>query len=470
MNDLQTVVVIGGGITGLSAAYRLQKQKEKHKLPIRIVLLEGSTRLGGKISTVSRDGFTIEKGPDSFLARKTSAANLAKEIGLEQEIVRNATGQSYVLVNEKLHPIPGGSVMGIPTEIGPFIRSSLFSVVGKARAAADLFLPRTKVNGDLSLGHFFRRRLGNEVVENLIEPLLSGIYAGDLDHLSLHSTFPQFFELEQKHRSLIVGMKKGKTAAPQTTQGKRQGQFFTIKTGLQSFVERLESKLSGVEIKKSVKVDDIQKANSGYTLVLNNQETIEAKQVIAAVPHASITHIFQEEKAARAFENMPSTSVATVAMAFSEKDVQIENEGTGFVVSRNSDFTITACTWTNKKWPHTTPEGKVLLRCYVGRPGEETVVDLADDEIVKIVLDDLKKIMNITATPDFSIVTRWKNAMPQYAVGHKERVDQLKQTLKSNWPGIYIAGGSYEGLGLPDCIDQGEAAAEQVIQNIKNKK
>ena len=163
---------------------------------------------------------------------------------------------------------------------------------------------------------------------------------------------------------------------------------------------------------------------------------------------------------------MPATSVATVAMAFDAEEVGDVLDGTGFVVSRNTDYTITACTWTHKKWPHTTPDGKVLLRCYVGRAGEETVVDLSDAEIEQIVLEDLKRTMNIVAKPEFTIVSRWKNAMPQYTVGHKERVQEMKEKVESDLPGVFIVGSSFDGLGLPDCIDQGKAAVEKVLQYI----
>ena len=202
------VVIIGGGITGLSAAFYMQKEAREKGLALDVLLVEASNRLGGKIQTVRRDGFIIERGPDSFLIRKKSIGILAKDLGIEDELVKNATGQAYIFVNGKLHPIPAGSVMGIPTKLGPFLKTELFSLSGKLRAAGDLVMPRSSTTGDQSLGSFFRRRLGGEVVENLIEPLLSGVYAGDIDHMSLKSTYPQFYEVEKKHRSLILGMKK----------------------------------------------------------------------------------------------------------------------------------------------------------------------------------------------------------------------------------------------------------------------
>lgn len=470
--EKQKVIIIGGGAAGLTAAYYLQKEVREKNLPIEILLIEASHRLGGKMQTVVRDGFTIERGPDSFLARKTSMIRLAKEVGMEDQLVPNSTGKSYVLVNEKLYPMPGGSIMGIPTQVGPFMTTGLFSVPGKLRAAADFILPRSESGRDQSLGKFFRRRLGDEVVENLIEPLLSGIYAGDIDQMSLMATFPQFYEVEQKHRSLILGMKKTtpsqpKQPAAQTKSNK--GGFLTFITGLQSFAEAIESKLDQQSILKGHRVENIAKSNDKYEVFLNNGEMLLADSIIAATPHKVTQSMFSEYGFFDPLKSVPSTSVATVALAFPAEAIKQDIDGTGFVVSRNNDYSITACTWTHKKWEHSTPKGKVLLRCYVGRAGDETIVDLSDDQIIKIVLDDLKKTMDITMNPDFSVVSRWKNAMPQYTVGHKQRMAAILKGMERELPGVFLAGASYGGVGVPDCIDQGEAAVKNVLEYLKNK-
>ncbi|MEH7304766.1 protoporphyrinogen oxidase [Neobacillus drentensis] len=468
--EKQRIIIIGGGIAGLTSAFYLQKAIQEDNLPIEIKLIEASHRLGGKMQTVIRDGFTIERGPDSFLARKLSISRLAKEVGMDDQLVHNTTGKSFVLVNEKLHSMPGGSIMGIPTEMGPFITTGLFSIPGKLRAAADFILPRSESGKDQSLGDFFRRRLGDEVVENLIEPLLSGIYAGDIDQLSLMSTFPQFYEVEQKYRSLIIGMKKSTPSQPPKTpdsKEKAKGGFLTFKTGLQSFAEAIEEKIDPSSILKGHRVDKITKNGDRYDVYLNNGETLAAEIIIAATPHKITQSMFADYHFFDPFKSVPSTSVATVALAFPEEAVKNDIDGTGFVVSRNNDYSITACTWTHKKWAHSTPKGKVLLRCYVGRSGDETIVDLSDDRIIKIVLDDLKKIMDITMNPDFAIISRWKNSMPQYTVGHKQRLANIFEHMNAELPGVFLAGSSYGGVGLPDCIDQGEAAVKNVLNYLK---
>ncbi|XJZ28120.1 protoporphyrinogen oxidase [Bacillota bacterium Lsc_1132] len=465
-SDIKKVVIIGGGITGLTTAFYLQKWIRERELPLEIKLIEASHRLGGKMQTVVRDGFTIERGPDSFLARKTSMIRLAKEVGMEGELVHNSTGTSYVLVNEQLFSMPGGSIMGIPTKLGPFVTTGLFSIPGKIRAAADFILPKSESGKDQSLGEFFRRRLGDEVVENLIEPLLSGIYAGDIDQLSLMSTFPQFYEVEQKYRSLIIGMKKSSAPQPAKTvksSEKAKGAFLTFKTGLQSFAEAIEAHLDPKVVLKGHRVKKIAKAGQEYELYLNNGEMLPADAIVAATPHKITQTMFSDYRFFDPFKSVPSTSVATVALAFPEEAVMKDIDGTGFVVTRNSDYTITACTWTHKKWAHSTPKGKVLLRCYVGRAGDETIVDLSDDQIVKIVLDDLSKTMDITMEPDFAIVSRWNNSMPQYTVGHKQRLETINKHIAEELPGVFLAGSSYGGVGMPDCVDQGEAAVKKIL-------
>lgn len=472
--ERKKVVIVGGGITGLAAAFYMQREAHEQNLPLDLVLIEASGRLGGKIQTVRKDGFVIERGPDSFLIRKKSVGQFAKDVGIEKELVRNATGQAYVLVNEVLHPIPGGSVMGIPTEISPFLKTGLFTLSGKLRAAGDFVLPRSTIKGDQALGGFFRRRFGNEIVENLIEPLLSGVYAGDIDQMSLESTFPQFYEVEKKYRSLILGMKKTRTKQlPQKNSHseKATGVFHTLRNGLESLVEAVEQQLDEGVIRKGIRLDQIEKIGdtTRSRLILSNGEKIDADAVIITTGHTMARQLFRPYQLLQTLDEMHTTSVATVALAFPEEAVIQDKEGTGFLVARSSDCSITACTWTHRKWPTSTPEGKVLLRAFVGRVGEEAIVDLPDEKIEEIVLGDLKRIITLKGKPDFSVVTRFKKDRPQYRVGHKDRISTAKQELAEAFPMVRLAGASYEGVGLPDCVDQGKAATTEVLEKLFSK-
>lgn len=465
--DKKRVIVVGGGITGLSAAYYLQKEAAQKSLPIEVLLIEASDRVGGVIHTVKKDGFVIEKGPDSIIARKTSGIQLIEELGLKDKVISNIAGKSYILVKGKLHTMPEGSFMGIPTRVTPFAVSGLFSPLGKLRAAADFVLPKGAPITDQSLGGFFRRRLGNEVVENLIEPLLAGIYAGDIDNLSLMSLFPNFYEMEQEHRSLVVGLKKTMPKPPKPAGGAkkqpaRKGMFISLTTGLEEIVIQLEKRLAG-SIVKGTGVTEIAQHNDGYQVTLANGSVEMADSVIVATDHFHAQQMLSKYSFMDVFKAMPATSVANVAMAFPKSAIKKDIDGSGFVVSRNSDFRITACTWTHKKWPGSTPEGMALLRCYVGKPDDQAAVNMSDAEIVKLVLTDLNKTMNITEEPLFHVITRWNKSMPQYTVGHKERMAKVKSSLAAELPGVYLAGSSFEGVGIPDCISQGKGAVSKVL-------
>ncbi|MBP1947308.1 protoporphyrinogen oxidase [Virgibacillus litoralis] len=466
MNETKKIVIVGGGITGLTAAYYLQKEIKENNLPYEIKLVEASDRLGGKIKTVRQDGYTIERGPDSFLSRKQPAVKLAEELGMTDQLVRNGTGQSYILVNNKLHKMPKGAFMGIPVRVRPFLFSGIFSPKGKLRAGMDFVIPKSKKGSDQSLGGFFRRRFGNELVENLIEPLLSGIYAGNIDDMSLMATFPNFYQLEQKHRSLIKGLQKT-TPKKKKSIGKKPGMFFSFINGFESLIHTLEKTLEDVVVSLNTAVDHVEKKDQGYHLLLSSGEVYKADAIVMATPHYTLPKMFSQYDMFNEFHDIPATSVANVALAFDQSAIKKDIDGTGFVVSRNSDFRITACTWTHKKWPQSTPEGKALLRCYVGRPTDQSVVDLSDEEIIEIVLNDLNKTMNITQKPEFSVITRWQNAMPQYTVGHKERIANVRDEASRELPGLFLSGSSYEGIGVPDCIGQGERAVADVLEYLR---
>ncbi|MGJ9382937.1 protoporphyrinogen oxidase [Salipaludibacillus sp. CF4.18] len=466
----QRIAIIGGGITGLAAAFYLEKEIKQGNIDAEYALYEGSGRLGGRIQTDYQDGFVIEKGPDSFLARKTSMSEFAKDVDMNEDLVDNHSG-SFILHHHTLHPMPEGAVMGIPTKIMPFAKTKLFSPMGKARAACDLVLPKTNNGqGDESLGHFFRKRLGNEVVDHLIEPLLSGIYAGNIDQLSLQATFPQFQQMENKYRSLIIGMKtqraqnQTKTARPKNEKdSKPKGMFLTFLGGLQSFVDRIEERLDSGSVHKNKALLEMNKLEDKYELLFEDGTKDTVDRIILTTPHQQAFKLFEQEKFMKYLGDIPSTSVATVALAYPKQAIKKDIDGTGFVVSKKSGYTITACTWTHKKWVHSAPEGYALLRAYVGRAGDDSIVNMTDEEILGKVKEDLDHIMKIEGDPLFYRIKRWKEAMPQYEVGHLEQLQKVRQGLSEAYPGIDLVGASYNGIGLPDCVDQGKAAVKRLV-------
>ncbi|TFB22074.1 protoporphyrinogen oxidase [Filobacillus milosensis] len=461
MEKRKRTVIIGGGITGLTAAYYLKEEQPN----MDITLIELNDRLGGKIDSLKKDGFTIERGPDSFLERKSDAKELVEDLGLEDELVRNATGQAFILSHDRLHPIPKGSKMGIPLAWKPFMKSTLFTWNGKLAALKDVIKGQSKVSDDQSVGQFFRRRLGNQVVDRLIHPLISGIYAGNIDQLSLQATFPNFLDVEQKHGGLIKGLRK-LSKTDENASAKNQGMFLTLKQGLQYLVNQLEEELKEQEILLNSRVTHIDKKNDQYIVHIDHHEDpIEADYLVMTTPHAVTEKIFSQYDFMHDFSQIKSTSVANVALAFEQDAIDNLPNGTGFVVSRKENYRITACTWTHKKWPHTTPEGHVLIRVYVGKPGDEEVIEKSDEEIESLVLKDLQTIMEINKPPLFKVVSRWENSMPQYTVGHMNRLKVLEDKMNQHLPNVFLAGASYRGVGLPDCMKQ----AKSVVQQIKSK-
>nr|WP_263312902.1 protoporphyrinogen oxidase [Mammaliicoccus sp. Marseille-Q6498] len=461
------IAIIGAGITGLSAAHYLRKEDPN----IQIDVYEQQDRVGGKIKTYRKDGYTIELGPESYLGRKTIMTELAEEIGIADDLVTNKTGQSYIYSHNKLYPIPGGSIMGIPTEIKPFLKTQLISPAAKLRAGLDYFLPVKPMNTDVSIGHFFRQRLGNEVLENLIEPLMAGIYGANIDKLSLKSTFPHFKEQEEREGSLIKGMiaQKAQNNANKKVTVKPKGQFKQFKNGLESFINTLRDNLESrnVNIHLNTAVQNVTEKDEKSILTINDKD-YDYDGVIITTPHQHFVKWFKDDLYLDYFNYMPSTSVATVVMAFDKEQVVNDKDGTGFVIARTSDTAITACTWTNKKWPHTTPEGKVLLRAYVGKPGSNIIRHKDEEQLKQVALNDLNKIMTIKGEPEFSIVTKMPNSMPQYEVGHIDRIRDIQEHIENTYHNLIITGSSFDAVGLPDCVQMAKDASDKMINYLKD--
>lgn len=455
---MKRVAIVGAGITGLSAMHYLLKDGTD----LTVDLYEASDRAGGKVNTHIRDGYTIELGPESYLARKEVMTELAEEVGLGDTLVRNQTGQAYIYAKNKLSPVPKGTMLGVPMELSPLLTTDLVSWTGKLRAGLDFFKPAMPLYKDISVGEFFRARFGNDILEHMIEPLLAGVYGTDIDKLSLMSTYPNFKETEEEHGSLMKGLmaeKKDKPAAPKT----KTGAFLQFKNGLQSFIDRLvsENEKRGGQIHFNFDVTAIEKTADGYELTADGG-THHYDEVIVTTPHFQYKRWFKD-KEFEYFKHMEATSVATVVMAFDAEQVKNTIEGTGFVISRNMDTSITACTWTNKKWEHSTPDGKALLRAYVGRPGDFIVHEKSDEDIVRLAREDLDKIMELDGEPEFTIVTRMMNAMPNYFVGHKYIIDDIQKYAAENYPGLHLIGASHYAVGLPDCVQTAKNTAEKIL-------
>ncbi|MFS1513925.1 protoporphyrinogen oxidase [Chengkuizengella sp. SCS-71B] len=474
------VTIVGGGITGLSTAFYVKKKFAGQGKTVEITIVEKDSRLGGKIQTWLYDDFVIERGPDSFLARKYPIIKISRELGLEDQLTATnpEAKKNYILHKGKFHLMPPGLILGIPTKMTPFMKTGLISVSGKLRAGMDLLLPRRSSSSDETLGGFLSRRLGKQVAENIAEPLLSGIYAGNPNELSLKATFPQFQGIEKKYRSLILGMANSRkqvaangASAAKLPKIAQNTMFLTFKKGLNTLVDALIEELSDVKVLTEQSVTKITKQSNKtaekineYKITLSNGEMIESDVVVLAIPPHFSADLLTDLKQVQQLKKIKYASVANVIIAFDKKDINHDLDGSGFVIPRKEGRFITACTWTSSKWLHTAPKGKILIRCYVGRSGEEAWKQLNDEQIIEKVQQEIEELMGIKATPLFHKVTRLYNSMPQYPLEHLNIISNARKQCAEHYPGIFLTGAGYEGVGIPDCIGQGEKTAEKVLQ------
>jgi len=473
---MSQIVFIGGGIAGLSAAYYAVKKSKEQGLPVHVTLIESDSRWGGKITTdraVFDDGqFIIEGGPDTFLATKPYATSLCKELGLGERLHGTNPNQknTYVLHRNKLEPLPDGLAMMIPTNVQAILKSHLVSWFGKARMGLDFVRPAKAVNGDESLGAFVSRRLGREAYENLIEPLMSGIYAGDGDALSLASTFPYLRDLEVKYGSLARGaLQMRKQSNGKSVQGSRSA-FLTPTTGLAEIVEALVAYLeaNNVDLRLNTSVSRISNIDSRYLVELKDGSSLDSDSVILATPaYVSGTLLASFAPTLASYlQSIPYASTATVSLAYRQSDLTRELNGYGYVIPRRAGRKALACTWTSTKFPHRAPEGYALIRVFVGRAGQD--ITWNENDLLELAKEELQLTLGITAEPLLHRVFMWDKAMPQYNLGHPELLKRIDIELE-NHPGLALAGNGYRGIGIPDCIHSGELAVERVLKFADSK-
>ena len=532
------VTIVGGGLTGLTAAYYLGHAKPDWN----ITLYEQAPRFGGKIQTQRVDDFVVELGPDSYLGRKTEMTDLIYDLGLGDTLVSNETGQAFVYDKGSIHPIPGGSIMGIPTEMMPFVKATLISWPGKLRAGLDYFKKPYQLdkNGDVSIGHFFKYHLGQEMMDKLIEPLLAGIYGGDIYKISLLSTFPHFIQVEQKYGNMVKGMMaakmghskagvtkaakgavaegdvpragkgtmtdrqfeshEAKSAKAQADMASRKGtaaqsgMFRQLTGGLESVITAIVKAMpSNVTLHTSALVSDIRYTDGQYALdvvkqdsedcncngqlasrensdaetshntsVTSDEVTGNADQVIICTPPATYNQWFKDDAGFDFLRSMEQSSCAIAIMAFDKSNFDGELKGSGLLITRNTDTPLTACTILNQKWPQTTPDDKIVLRVFIGKPGNDVVEHLDDKELSELAVKEIQRIMSFSTQPEWVRINRLIHCMPQYNVGHRAGITAVREHVAKHYPNLHLIGTPFDGIGIPDGVKQ----AKELVQSI----
>jgi oxygen-dependent protoporphyrinogen oxidase len=443
MSAIGRVAVVGGGMSGLATAYRLAQAG------LDVTVREASERAGGKLATVQVGDLRLEAGADSFVARKPWAVDLCREIGLGGDLVSPGANGAYLWTDRGLVAFPKDAPFGIPGDIGDVFRWPGLSRAGRRRAAQDLLRGKRKDGIEETLGGLLRRRLGDEATEMAIAPLLAGLYAGDVDRLSASATFPELLEWESSQGSLIRGSQATMRAARRGTPGPM---FVKPRGGVGRLSEALAASL-GERLQTDAPVGSI-------------TELADADAIVLAVPAFEVARLLgsASSEPTEALSGIPYASTGVVFLVFGEGTQAALPPGTGFVVPRGKT-PMTACTWISSKWPDAAYGSRAVVRCYVGGVGDEDVLEAPDDQLIDACARHLAAVVELPGSPEASAVVRWIRAMPQYEIGHVERVRTIRRALPA---GVFVVGSAYDGIGIPDCIRGGGRTAEQVVAYLEH--
>lgn len=456
------IAIIGGGIAGLAAAFRVVELSRERSQPVLLRLFEAGSRVGGNITTERAGHFLVEGGPDSFLTEKPWAVSLVRRLGLENEVVgtREELRRTFVVHAGRLHALPEGFLLLAPTEWLPLVTSGLFSWPGKLRMGLDLVLPRRTSEQDESLSSFVSRRLGREALERVAQPLVGGIYTANPDQLSLQATMPRFHEMERVHGSVIRAMRSQRAkaaSASSVSSGARWSLFASFRDGMQRLVDRLVAALPAEVVRCDARVESV--TRSGHRWRLGGRG--EFDDVIFATPAFETARLLRSLDAGSAAEldAIAYASSATVTLAYRREEIPHPLDGFGFVVPRIEGHSILAATFSSLKYPGRAPAEWVLIRAFVGGALQPETLRLDDSDLLLAVRRDLMALLGISVQPSIKRIFRYHRAMPQYGVGHLDRVARIEAAVAS-LTGVHLAGSAYRGVGIPDCIHSGEAAAE----------
>jgi len=462
------VIVIGAGITGLAAAHRLRELTPD----VKVTVLEAGPRAGGVLETIRRDGYLIEHSADNFITNVPWAIDLCRRIGLGDELIATSTEQRGALVVHRgtIERVPAGFMLMAPARLWPLVTTPLLSPLGKLRLLAEWFIPRRKTAGDETLASFARRRLGREAFENIVQPLVGGIYTADPEKLSLAATLPRFLEMERKHGSLIRAARAADNPAPENTEsGVRYGLFWTLRDGLTSLVERLVEKLSPGNVRLNSPVRQLLHDHDGTWLVaLESGETLQADALILAIaaPRAAQLLGAIDETASKLLGQIEYAGTSIVSLVYRRSDIARPLDAFGFVVPAVEKRRILAGSFSSLKFAGRAPDDQVLIRVFIGGALQRELAELPDDQLRRIATEELRDLIGASGDPLLVDIARWPASMPQYHLGHTALVAAI-EAAASRHRGLALCGSAYHGVGIPHCIHSGELAAERMLAALR---
>ena len=457
---MKTIVVVGGGITGLCTMHYVKRQMLEEGIQANLILIERNSYLGGKIHSAHDGGFIMETGADSIVARHPGVLELVRELDFESQLVYNETGISYIHTNNELHAIPAGSTFGIPMSEESLHASTLISEEGKRRVLQDLQLPNTSFTKESSIGEFLEYFLGEEIVQKQIAPVLAGVYSGDLYQLSLASTLPYLVDYKNNYGSILKGFEANRQQFEKAANKK----FISFRNGLSAIIDRLEETLPDVTFMKNTKTRSVKKIGNRY-VVFAGEETIEADVVVLAVPNETVCKVLQDESLQKKLDKFTTASAITIYLGFDVPDSVLPVDGTGFIVSDNSDLVCDASTWTSRKWKHTSKDGNLLVRVFYKNSNSryEELAAMTDEQLVEVARQDIKQSLEIEEEPTVVNVTKWIDQMPRYDLDHNKTLSIVIDELAERYPNLLLAGCSYFGVGIGACIQNGKKTAEKIL-------
>ncbi|WP_342471804.1 protoporphyrinogen oxidase [Metasolibacillus sp. FSL H7-0170] len=465
---MKTIVVIGGGITGLSTMHYLARQVQEQNIDARLVLIEGNQELGGKIRSQQIDEFIMETGADSIVARHPGVLDLVREVQFEDELVYNATGISYIHTNNELHAIPAGSTFGIPMSEESLMASTLLTDDEKQRVLQDAEIANDRFTKDSSIGEFLEYFLGEGIVKKQIAPVLAGVYSGNLYELSIASTLPYLVDYKNNYGSIMAGFKAHREQFEKAADKK----FISFQRGMSAFIYRIEESLPQVEFMKGVAVTSVARHDGHYKIMLDTGQMIAADIAVLAVPNETVRQLLTNEQLTYHLKQFTNGSALTLYAGFNVSDSVLPADGTGFIVSHNSDLQCNASTWTSRKWAHTSENGNLLVRLFYkdSNPRYEELATMSDEQLTEIALQDIKLSLNIDDKPSVVNITKWIDKMPRYDLAHRDALKAVEKEMAEHYPNMLLAGCSYYGVGIGACIQNGRHTAAKVIARISKNR